>query len=96
MKAKTDPRIWAAPPPSGIRRFVPLLTWLPAYDRSWLRFDVVAGATIWGLLIPEMIAFALAELREPVIEMARRTGTLEVLGEDRVFHTVAEATAALE
>jgi sulfate permease, SulP family len=54
----TDPRRWAAPPPSGIRRYVPLLTWLPAYDRSWLRFDVIAGATIWGLLVPEMIAYA--------------------------------------
>jgi SulP family sulfate permease len=37
---------------------VPLLQWLPAYDRSWLRFDVIAGATIWGLLVPEMIAYA--------------------------------------
>ena len=54
----TDPRRWAAPPPSGIRRYVPLLSWLPAYDRSWLRFDVIAGATIWGLLVPEMIAYA--------------------------------------
>jgi SulP family sulfate permease len=54
----TDPRRWAAPPPSGIRRYVPVLTWLRAYDRTWLRFDVIAGATIWGLLVPEMIAYA--------------------------------------
>ena len=54
----TDPRRWATPPPSGIRRYVPLLRWLPAYDRTWLRFDVIAGATIWGLLVPEMIAYA--------------------------------------
>ncbi len=56
--APVDPSTWAAPPPSGIRRFVPILTWLPAYDRGNLRFDVIAGATIWGLLIPEMIAYA--------------------------------------
>ena len=56
--ARVDPSTWAAPPPSGIRRFVPILTWLPAYDRGNLRFDVIAGATIWGLLIPEMIAYA--------------------------------------
>ena len=37
---------------------MPLLRWLPAYNRGWLRFDVIAGATIWGLLVPEMIAYA--------------------------------------
>src|SRR5690242_20187208 len=30
----------------GIRRFVPILQWLPKYDRQWLRFDLVAGATV--------------------------------------------------
>jgi high affinity sulfate transporter 1 len=53
-----DRRSWAAPPASGIRRFVPAIGWLPRYDRSYLRFDVIAGATVWGLLIPEMIAYA--------------------------------------
>ncbi len=53
-----DPRAWAAPPPSGVRRFVPILGWLPRYDRRWLRFDVIAGATVWGLLVPESIAYA--------------------------------------
>jgi SulP family sulfate permease len=54
----TDPHEWAAPPPTGLRRYLPLLVWLPAYDRSLLRFDVIAGATVWGLLVPEMIAYA--------------------------------------
>ena len=53
-----DRHAWAAPPPSGIRRFVPAVGWLPRYDRGYLRFDVVAGATIWGLLVPEVIAYA--------------------------------------
>jgi high affinity sulfate transporter 1 len=55
---KTDASAWAAPPPSGIRRYVPILVWLPAYDRSKIRFDVIAGATVWGLLVPEMIAYS--------------------------------------
>ena len=55
---QVDPHTWAAPKPRGIRGFVPILTWLPAYDRSFLRLDVIAGATIWGLLVPEMIAYA--------------------------------------
>ena len=53
-----DRHAWAAPPASGIRRFVPAVGWLPRYDRGFLRFDVVAGATIWGLLVPEVIAYA--------------------------------------
>jgi len=56
--ASVDARGWAAPRPSGIRRYVPILTWLPAYDRGNLRFDAIAGATIWGLLVPEVIAYA--------------------------------------
>ena len=44
--------------PTGLSRFVPILSWLPQYQRSWLPNDAVAGFTIWGLLIPEMIAYA--------------------------------------
>jgi SulP family sulfate permease len=53
-----DPHSWVAPRPSGLRRHVPVLRWLPLYDPRFLRFDVVAGATLWGLLVPEMIAYA--------------------------------------
>jgi high affinity sulfate transporter 1 len=53
-----DPREWAAPRPSGVRRVLPILTWLPAYERSAVRFDLIAGATLWGLLVPESIAYA--------------------------------------
>src|SRR5215831_4057003 len=56
--ASVDPRSWAAPPPSGVRRFVPVLEWLPSYDRGDFRYDAIAGATVWGLLVPEMIAYA--------------------------------------
>ena len=37
---------------------MPIVGWLPSYDRSLLRFDLIAGATIWGLLVPESIAYA--------------------------------------
>jgi high affinity sulfate transporter 1 len=41
-----------------VRRYVPILGWLPAYDRSWLSFDVIAGLTLWGLVVPEGMAYA--------------------------------------
>ena len=51
-----DPGKWADPGP--IARFVPIVQWVPEYQRSWLGADLVAGFTIWGLLVPEMIAYA--------------------------------------
>ncbi|HRQ41313.1 MAG TPA: sulfate permease [Chloroflexota bacterium] len=41
-----------------IRAYVPALTWLPAYQKSWLRADVIAALTIWALLVPEAMAYA--------------------------------------
>jgi MFS superfamily sulfate permease-like transporter len=34
-------------------RFMPILVWLPAYDRSWLTADILAVLTLWGLVVPE-------------------------------------------
>jgi SulP family sulfate permease len=42
----------------NVRRYVPILSWLPRYDRSWLTFDAVAGLTLWGLVVPEGMAYA--------------------------------------
>jgi sulfate permease, SulP family len=44
--------------PNNFLRLVPIFSWLPRYDRSWLSFDVIAGLTLWGLLVPEAMAYA--------------------------------------
>jgi sulfate permease, SulP family len=44
--------------PGRLARYVPIVGWLPKYQVGWLSKDAVAGFTIWGLLIPEMIAYA--------------------------------------
>jgi sulfate permease, SulP family len=90
-----DPRAWAAPQPSGIRRYVPILTWLPSYSRGFLRFDLIAGATIWGLLIPEMIAYAGLAGLPPQAGLYTLLATLAayaVFGTSR--HLVAAGTSA--
>lgn len=90
-----DPRTWAAPPPSGVRRFVPILRWLPRYDRRWLRFDVIAGATVWGLLVPESIAYAGLAGLPPQAGLYTLLVTLAayaVFGTSR--HLIAAATSA--
>jgi MFS superfamily sulfate permease-like transporter len=44
--------------PGSLVRWVPVASRLPRYQRGWLAGDAIAGFTIWGLLIPEMIAYA--------------------------------------
>src|SRR5215469_10305947 len=39
-------------------RVLPILRWLPSYDAGWFRADVFAGLTLWGILVPEAIAYA--------------------------------------
>src|SRR4030042_3232238 len=41
-----------------LSRSVPILQWLPTYDKSWLRSDVMAGLPLAAFTIPEAIAYA--------------------------------------
>jgi SulP family sulfate permease len=41
-----------------VARWVPIVGWFPHYQRGSIGTDAIAGFTIWGLLIPEMIAYA--------------------------------------
>ena len=42
----------------GFARVIPVLGWLPHYEAGWLRADITAGLTLWGILVPEGIAYA--------------------------------------
>ncbi len=41
-----------------VARYVPIAAWLPAYDRGWLRPDLIAGVTSWGVMVPVSLAYA--------------------------------------
>jgi len=43
---------------SRISRYVPILEWLPKYRTDWLSRDVIAGLTVWALVVPESMAYA--------------------------------------
>ena len=48
----------------SLTQWIPALTWLRAYDRNWLRGDVVAGVTLAAYLLPAAVGDAsLANLR---------------------------------
>ena len=44
--------------PIAIARLLPIVGWLPNYERAWLRSDLIAGLTVVALLIPEGMAYA--------------------------------------
>ena len=46
---------------------LPVYTWRRSYDRGWLRGDVVAGLTVWAVLVPEALAYATIAGVSPVV-----------------------------
>jgi SulP family sulfate permease len=42
-----------------LARFLPILQWLPNYQRSWLSGDISAGVTVGIMLIPQGMAYAM-------------------------------------
>ncbi|WP_425391499.1 SulP family inorganic anion transporter [Ekhidna sp.] len=49
-----------------VQRFIPILSWLPAYRKSQLNGDVFAGITVGIMLIPQGMAYALIAGLPPV------------------------------
>ncbi len=37
---------------------MPIVDWLPHCRRAWLSRDLIAGVTVWAVLVPESIAYA--------------------------------------
>jgi sulfate permease, SulP family len=61
--------------------------------------DITSSETLTALattLHSAGVDFALAEVHAPVLEVARRSGLIEALGDSRVFGTVGEAVRALD
>ena len=50
-----------------MRKWMPIVTWLPDYQRSWLRNDLMSGATVWAVLVPTGLAYAGLVGVEPVV-----------------------------
>ena len=72
---------------------------LQGYRREWLRGDLVAGLTVWAVLIPEALAYATIAGVSPVIGLYAAPGALllyAALGSSRHLVTgPMSATAAL-
>jgi len=44
--------------PGLLSRYVPIFHWLPHYDKAWLSGDIVAGLSVWALMVPQCLGFA--------------------------------------
>lgn len=51
---------------SGIKRFLPILDWLPNYKKTDLQGDLSAGLTVGIMLIPQGMAYAMLAGLEPI------------------------------
>jgi high affinity sulfate transporter 1 len=58
------------------RRSPPVFRSLLPYDRSWLRGDLVAGITVWAVLVPEALAYASIAGVSPVVGLYAAPGAL--------------------
>ncbi|MEZ4379784.1 MAG: solute carrier family 26 protein [Nannocystaceae bacterium] len=52
---------------SALRRYLPILSWLPNYRRAALRGDVIAGLTTAVMLIPQGMAYAMLAGLPPIV-----------------------------
>ena len=42
----------------SLKEFIPIISWLPTYNKSWLKGDLGAGLTVGVMLIPQGMAYA--------------------------------------
>ncbi len=41
-----------------INKLVPITSWLPNYQKKWLRVDLIAGLAVWAMTVPQVMAYA--------------------------------------
>jgi high affinity sulfate transporter 1 len=48
----------SAPSSPIARRLLPVINWLPGYQRKWFVPDAMAGLAVWAVMVPESMAYA--------------------------------------
>lgn len=83
---------------TSIVRFVPGLAVLTAYQRSWLAPDLVAGVTVWAVLVPQGLGYASLAGMPTVVGLYAAVGAMLLYwlwGSSRELNVGPESTVAI-
>lgn len=88
----------AASVSSFVSRYLPGVATLGRYPREWLTADVLAGLTLWAILVPQALAYAGLAKVPPVIGLYTALGATLLhffLGTSRELNVGPESTIAI-
>ena len=82
---------------AGWGRYLPVVSWLRRYQASWLAADLIAGLSVWALLVPQGIAYSSIAGVPPQYGLYTALGALvgyALFGTSRQLVTGPSATVA--
>ena len=83
---------------SGIDRFAPGIGMLTRYKRSWVRPDMLAGLTVWAMLVPQSLGYAALAGMPSVNGLYAAVGALVlywIWGSSKELNVGPESTVAI-
>ena len=69
--------------PNALVRVMPIVGWLPHYQRSWLTPDLLAGLSVWALVVPQALSYA------TVVGVPTQYGLYTILGASVLYAVFA-------
>jgi SulP family sulfate permease len=69
--------------PNALVRNVPIVGWLPQYKKSWLGPDLLAGLSVWALVVPQALGYA------EVVGVPAQYGLYTILGASVLYAVFA-------
>jgi SulP family sulfate permease len=85
-------------PTGTLERFVPGIGIIRTYERSYLRPDVFGGLTVWAMLVPQSLGFAVLAGVPPVVGLYAAFGSMLLYwlwGSSRHLNLGTESTIAI-
>ena len=68
---------------NSLVRTIPILDWLPHYQRAWFGLDLLAGLSVWALVVPQALAYA------NVVGVPAQYGLYTILGASVLYAVFA-------
>src|SRR5215471_11947124 len=88
---KMDDALKGVTKPGAVAQVLPIVGWLRTYETTWLRADIIAGLTLWGILVPEAIAYAVMARAPPQAGLYTLLGSLIIYA---ILGTTRQAVSA--